>query len=73
LAHQEAILAVLRKSEAQPYIYNTLRDYCFDASFWLNLRELIHILLPLHEKLTIFEGDMYEMFFSLLSLDALAM
>jgi hypothetical protein len=72
-SNRQAILAVLRNPAARDYIDDTLHDYCFDSYFWVDLSELIDILTPLTEKLTILEGDMYVSLIFRLRLVQLAM
>lgn len=59
LSNRQAILVVLQNPLAREYTDDTLRHYCFDSSFWSDLHEVVDIITPLHEKLTILEGDLY--------------
>jgi hypothetical protein len=36
-----------------------LCEYCYDLSFWRDLKELTFILTPMNDKFTLLEGDMY--------------
>jgi len=54
---KQSIIQVLSDPEANDYVDGDLHDTCFCASFWVELNQLIDILMPITEVLTILEGD----------------